>query len=202
MKNFINPERSLYTDNLTREDLVSTLSASERDVADFFASLTPEEVGFRVDSAWTAAEQLAHLNSAVSAVAKGFAVPRIILHIRYGRSRSSGRSYSALRDDYRARLAAGGRASGPFVPNRDDLSAAQGEVRRHELLARWRRINGRLRKTLESWDEEDLDTIRLPHPLLGKITAREMIYFTVYHSEHHVAATKKRLPRLAGPSAG
>jgi hypothetical protein len=37
----------------------------------------------------------------------------------------------------------------------------------------------------------------MPHPLLGKITAREMIYFTVYHSEHHVAATKKRLPRFA-----
>ena len=192
----------MHTDHLTREDLESALSASESDVAGFFASLTPEEVVFRVESAWTAAEQLAHLNSAVSAVAKGFAVPRVILRIRYGRSRTSGRSYTALRDDYRARLAAGGRASGPFVPNRDDVSAAQSEARRQELLARWRRINGRLQKAVESWDEKDLDTIRLPHPLLGKITAREMIYFTVYHSEHHVAATKRRLPRLAGPSAG
>ena len=192
----------MHTDHLTRKDLVSALSASERNVADFFASLTPEEVVLRVESAWTAAEQLAHLNSAVSAVAKGFAVPRVILRIRYGRSRTSGRSYTALRDHYRARLAAGGRASGPFVPNRDDVSAAQSEARRHELLARWRKISGRLQKALESWDEKDLDTIRLPHPLLGKITAREMIYFTVYHSEHHVAATKKRLPRLAGPSAG
>jgi hypothetical protein len=63
-------------------------------------------------------------------------------------------------------------------------------------------VNGRLQKAFESWNEEDLDTIRLPHPLLGKITAREMIYFTLYHAKHHVTATKDRLPRLTGPSAG
>ena len=198
----VNLEGSLHAEHLTRENLVSAVSAVEVDVADFFASLTPEELVLRVEGAWTAAEQLAHLNSAVSAVARGFAVPRFILRMRYGGARRSGRSYTALRDDYRARLAAGGRASGPFVPNRDDLPTSQSEARRQDLLARWRRINGRLQKALESWDEKDLDTIRLPHPLLGKITAREMIYFTVYHSEHHVAATKKRLPRFTEPGAG
>ncbi len=30
---------------------------------------------------------------------------------------------------------------------------------------------------------------------LGKITAREMIYFIAYHAEHHVAVTRKRLSR-------
>ena len=191
----------MHTDHLTRENLVSALSAAEVDVADFFASLTPDELIVRVEDAWTAAEQLAHLNSAVSAVARGFAIPRFILRIRYGRTRSSGRSYTALRDDYRVRLAAGGRASGPFVPNRHDLSVLQGEARRHELLARWRRVNNRLQKALV-WNEEDLSTIRLPHPLLGKITAREMIYFTLYHAQHHVTAAKQRLPRFTGSSAG
>jgi hypothetical protein len=87
------------------------------------------------------------------------------------------------------------------VPARQDLGPAQVEAHRQGLLARWGRVNGRLQKALEPWNEKDLDTIRMLHPLLGKITAREMIYFTVYHSEHHVAATKKRLPRFAA-SAG
>ena len=150
----------------------------------------------RVESAWTAAEQLAHLNTVVSAVAKGFAAPRLILRIRYGRSRTSRRTHAALRDDYRALLAQGGRATGPFVPARHDLAPAEIDAHRQGLLARWGRVNGRLQKALEPWDEKNLDTIRLPHPLLGKITAREMIYFAVYHSEHHVTATKKRLPRF------
>ena len=187
----------MHTDHLTREGLAAALSASEVEVADFFGSLTPDELVLRVESAWTAAEQLAHLNTVVSAVAKGFAAPRLILRIRYGGFRSSSRSHTALRDDYRALLAQGGRAAGPFVPPRQDLAPAQIEAHRQGLLARWGRVNGRLQKALEPWDEKNLDTIRLPHPLLGKITAREMIYFTVYHSEHHVAATKKRLPRFA-----
>ena len=52
----INPERSLRTDHLTREDLASALSASEVDVADFFGSLTSDELVLRVEGAWTAAE--------------------------------------------------------------------------------------------------------------------------------------------------
>ena len=191
----------MHRDHLTREGLASALSASEADVADFFGSLTPDELALRVESAWTAAEQLAHLNTVVSAVAKGFAAPRLILRIRYGRSRSSRRSDTELRDNYRAILAQGGRAAGPFVPARQDLAPAQVEAHRQGLLARWGRVNGRLQKALEPWDEKDLDMIRMPHPLLGKITAREMIYFALYHSEHHVAATKKRLPRFAAAAS-
>ena len=178
---------------MTREDLPAALSASEVQAADYFASLTPDDLVLRVETAWTALEQLAHINSAVSAVAKGFSAPRLILRLRFGRSPHASRSYAALRDDYLARLAAGGRASGPFVPARDDLSPSQGDARREELLARWRRVNGRLRTALESWSEKNLDTIRMPHPILGKITAREMIYFVIYHAEHHIAATRNRL---------
>jgi DinB superfamily len=192
---------SLPTDHLTREDLASALSASEADVAAFFRSLTPDELVLRVESAWTAAEQLAHLNTVVSAIARGFAAPRLLLRIRYGRSRTPSRSHTALRDHYRALLAQGGRAAGPFVPPRRDLEAVEIEAHRQGLLARWGRVNGRLQKAIAPWNEKNLDTTRLPHPLLGKITAREMIYFTVYHSEHHIAATKKRLPRFA-TSAG
>ena len=34
-------------------------------------------------------------------------------------------------------------------------------------------------------DEEDLDNYILPHPLIGKTTIREMLYFTIYHVQHH-----------------
>lgn len=38
---------------------------------------------------------------------------------------------------------------------------------------------------VDSWTEQDLDTVLLPHPLLGKLTVREMLYFTIYHAQHH-----------------
>ncbi|WP_231962837.1 DinB family protein [Polaribacter sp. KT25b] len=33
--------------------------------------------------------------------------------------------------------------------------------------------------------EKNLDTLVLPHPLMGKMTVREIIMWTAYHTEHH-----------------
>ena len=42
-----------------------------------------------------------------------------------------------------------------------------------------------LNKKIELFSEQDLDSHILPHPLLGKLTFREMLYFTIYHVQHH-----------------
>jgi hypothetical protein len=180
-----------------RPSLLEALSVEERDVAEFFGSLPPEEFVLRIGSAWTPAEHLHHLNTAVSAIARGLSISPWILRIRFGRARRPSRTYEQLRDDYRARLAAGAGASGPYVPAREDLAATgQTAARRTELLTRWQRVNSRLRAALERWSERDLDRLRLPHPILGKITARELVFFTIYHGHHHISAARNRIPRL------
>lgn len=181
----------------TRAELLESLSSEERDVAEFFGSLSPDELVLRVADAWTPAEHLEHLSTAVSAVARGFSISPWILRLRFGRSRRPSRSFVELRDDYRARLARGGRASGRFVPPREKLTPEQITSRRAELLARWRRVSSRMVASLAQWNESNLDRIQLPHPILGKITAREMVFFTIYHGHHHIAAAKTRLPRFS-----
>jgi len=44
----------------------------------------------------------------------------------------------------------------------------------------------RLQKVLEKWSEEDLDKYLIPHPLLGKLTIRELMLWMVYHHYHHL----------------
>ena len=41
--------------------------------------------------------------------------------------------------------------------------------------------------TTEKWQENDLDRYQLPHPLLGKLTIREMLYFAIYHNLRHAS---------------
>jgi len=180
----------------TREDVLRALTGVEADVAAFFASLSPDELVLRVGDAWTPAEHLAHLNVSVGAVARGVGMPRALLLLRFGPSFSASRSYDTIRETYRAILAAGGRASGVYVPPRQEPSADEIERHRADLLARWARANARLRDALAGWGERGLDLIRLPHPLLGKLTTREMLFFTLYHNQHHVEGAKRRLPRF------
>lgn len=175
------------------ETLASDLHGAEADVAAFFGGLTVEQFTRRTGEAWTAGEHLAHLNTAVSAVARGLAMPRWVLRLRFGANRRPLRSFQQLVDDYRERLAAGGKASGEFIPPRADEAPEGAAGRQAELLGRWGRVNARMRDALQRWDEASLDRVRLPHPLLGRISAREMVYFTVYHNRHHINSAGTRL---------
>lgn len=171
----------------TLPTLGTALREVERDVAEFFGTLPPDVFAARMGEAWSPAEHLSHLNTAVRAVALAFSVPPWLLRLRFGKAHRPSRSYETLRDDYRAVLAAGGKASGVYVPRPEALPS------RDALLERWARVNGHLRKALARWSEQELDRVVLPHPLLGKLTARELAYFTVYHGGHHVAAARRRL---------
>jgi hypothetical protein len=179
-----------------REEIVQALESVERRVAAFFASLTDDEFVLRAGAAWTPAQHLAHLNTSVGAVARGLALPRILLRLRFGRARAPSRSYAEMRQQYRVQLARGGAASGRFVPVREELASGQIAGYRAALLARWERVNTRLRTAVAGWNEGELDQLRLPHPLLGKLTTREMLFFTLYHNQHHIDAAARRLPRF------
>lgn len=177
----------------TRGSLIEALRDTESAVAGYFGSLEEAVFMRQLQGTWSPAEHLDHLNIAVSAVARGFEISPLLLRLRFGSAKRPSRTYEALRADYRARLAAGGRASGRFVPVRQTTDPAYAEMRKSDLLARWVRVNDRLRTALGGWSERNLDRIRFPHPLLGKITARELVFFTIYHGHHHVAAVQRRL---------
>lgn len=181
--------------------ILAALSSAELAVADFFGSLAADELVLRVGAAWTPMEHLAHLNTAVRAVARGFGAYRWLLRLRFGKSRRPSRPFDVLRDDYLSRLGRGAGASGAFVPEREELTAAQRSARQRDLLATWQRLNARLRAALQDWSEAELDRLQLPHPILGKISAREMMFFAIYHAHHHIAAAKRRLPRFAGAAS-
>jgi hypothetical protein len=179
-----------------RDEIMQALESVERRVGAFFESLTDDEFVLRAGAAWTPAQHLAHLNTSVSAVARGLALPRWLLRLRFGRGRAPSRSYAEMRQHYQVQLARGGAASGKFLPVREEVASGQIGGYRTALLARWARVNTRLRTALADWSEGELDQIRLPHPLLGKLTTREMLFFTLYHNQHHIDSAARRLPRF------
>ncbi len=50
----------------------------------------------------------------------------------------------------------------------------------------------RLNVAIGKWNDRNPDRTLLPHPLLGKLTVREMLYFTIYHVEHHLNILRER----------
>lgn len=180
----------------SKSEIVRGLTEVEAEVESFFSALSEEEFVMRVDEGWTPAEHLQHLNIGANAVGRGLTTSKLLLRLRFGSGRNQSRSYGEIRRVYREELAQGRQASGRFVPVRIDLPTDVTRLR-FETISRWGRVNSRLRAALEQWGEQELDRLRMPHPALGKITVREMLFFTLYHSQHHIEAAKRRLPRFA-----
>lgn len=132
-----------------------------------------------VNTKWTAGQQLEHIVIAVAPVDKAFSLPRFALRLLFGKANRSSRTYDQLVEKYQGKLAAGYKASKRFTP------AAVSLDQRAALITRLEKLTASLNKRLNGFSEEQLDLLILPHPLLGKLTLREMIYFTIYHAGHH-----------------
>lgn len=50
-----------------------------------------------------------------------------------------------------------------------------------------------MQAALGKWSDKALDSYLLPHPLLGKMTVREILFFTLYHNLHHVNDVQRLL---------
>lgn len=136
---------------------------------------------------WSAAEQVEHLRLSVRPLNLAFIVPSFLLRI-FGTATSPGRTYDEIVADYQARLARGARASGPFIPGRltqgSDLPS---------LLAAFEKAYAGYAAKLLAAEGTPLDSIRLPHPILGRLSVREMAFFTLYHLRHHHALIRRQV---------
>ena len=88
--------------------------------------------------------------------------------------------YDELVAKYKLKLEQGGKASGRFIPK--PIPASYGK---QKMLDQFKRSMDKLVHAIQSkWKEPQLDQYIAPHPLLGKITLRELGYFTSHHTYH------------------
>ena len=150
-------------------------------IADFTASL---------GAGWSPVDTVRHLTKSMRAVSQGLALPRWLLRVLFGASHAVARSYDAVVADYHGRLRRGGQA-GRFAPS---ARAPRGDIEAHRrvVLASHRKAVEQLARQIMSLTRRQTDTLRLPHPLLGRLALREMFLFVLYHNLHHVHVVARR----------
>lgn len=164
---------------MTRSEIQQTLRANHQSFLDLVKGLSEAQFNQAPDGKWTPGQHLEHIQRAVAPLAKGVGLPKFVLKWVFGKANRPSKTYEGLVQKYKNKIAAGGQASGRFIP------PAVGWNQRDALLLQLPKTVQLLAKRLEKFSEEDLDAYIAPHPLLGKLTLREMMYFTVYHVQHH-----------------
>lgn len=138
-----------------------------------------------IEGKWSIAENFDHLIKSGAPVASGLKMNKLMLRA-LGKPNRSARTYEGLVKRYREKLGEGGVAGGEFLPNNSD------DFHKGEMLKNWKMVKEKLmERTEKKWSEKDLDDYLMPHPLLGKLLVREMLFFTIFHTGHHLKAIER-----------
>lgn len=172
---------------MTKQEIILKLTQKHTDFVNMIAQLDDKQFTYAPAHKWTAGQQLEHIYRSVSPVLLAFTFPKFVPSLLFGKANRPSRDYNSLVEKYHSKLAGGGVASGRFVPK--TVSLGQKEKLKNEMV----KTVAKLTKQIDQCTEEQLDKYILPHPLLGKLTFREMLYFTIYHAEHHHNLTIQNL---------
>jgi hypothetical protein len=170
----------------TAAKLIKQLQHIETSLADLVRNATPDKFTKKGEGGWSAADYLKHILLSIKPVVKAGEMSKDILLKSFGASGRASQPYEAVVAKYDKRLKEGVRAEdAPAVtPSTYRIPAGTSDERAF-LLKEWADTHKRLYKILEKMKSVDLDMVQLPHPAIGLITLREMIYFTVYHNTLH-----------------
>lgn len=169
----------------TREDILRGMQASVSELIAYADALAVAGFEKAPEGKWSCGQVIDHLIRSIRPLQPAFALPKFSLRLFFGKANRPSRTYTALVEKYNSKLAAGGRAPRPFIP------PAIGFHEKNSLIKKYRRQERTLCKKITRFSEQELDRYILPHPLLGKLTLREMLFFTIYHNYHHLALLKK-----------
>ena len=145
---------------MTKEEIVNQLNDNSKQVIDLVRSLSNDEAVISKNGRWNALQQLEHLLRSIQPLNKAMRIPLPGIKILFGTPNREERSFEETVTKYNKALEAGGKASGRFIPSRNQ--------NKETLLKKYSKQVDSLNKTILKWREEDLSKYLLPHPLLGK----------------------------------
>ena len=162
-----------------RPSLIKAWRPTNTQLAHVVRDLSPTVWAHREADRWSIAGQVEHLFLSANPVSSALKFPRGMLEARFGRYSGEPPQYDRLYTRYREALA-GLNADfiNPIPPSPEAKSQA-------ELLESWALVGQKIPQRLMEWSESELDEYVLPHPLLGKLSVRGMLFFTLFHTDHH-----------------
>ena len=161
----------------TKSEIIQSLTDSFLQVDLLFEKMNDNNFTKQPMDKWSPAEQLQHLILSTNPLTLGLKLPKASLRI-FGTNSGKSKTYQEVMKNYTAQLDQGAKATFLYTPKKINSS-------RTKMLSKWKTAYSKLLKAIDKWTEEELDKYQLKHPLLGKMTVREMLFFTNYHTQHH-----------------
>ena len=172
---------------MDKQTIINSLTDNYNSFVKYVTELTQVEYLHNYQQKWTAGQQLEHIVLCVKPLVQVFSLDKQIIEQNFGKTDRQNRSYQILLDTYLEKLKEGGKAPDRFVPE-TNLSND-----REILIDTLTKLVKELCLKIDTFTDNELDCLLIPHPLLGNLTLREMLYNAIYHVTHHQNLTEENL---------
>jgi len=168
---------------MTKQELIADFIGNHQVAIRYIDALDADRFHYRYQNKWTAGQQLEHILRTIVPFS-GALVSKQFVEETFGKiDRATWDGATVLENYKKTSLQAPDR----FLPKEQVLFE-----QKDALIADLHKQLTTIGDLLGNYTEEELDTLTLPHPLLGKLTIREMFYLMAYHPLHH----QKQLEQL------
>lgn len=161
------------------------LKSAHQKLWDQCASMSAEELNKHQPGKWSALQHLQHISKGIAAFYNYLKMDKAMIANTFGVSEKTSRTYDEVFNAYQIVLQNGAVSTPQFNAEEHATISLQNEIDKQTHI-----ING-MNAALQNWTEAELDKYICPHPTMGKLTAREMTYFTIFHAEHHMNSIRK-----------
>jgi hypothetical protein len=160
-----------------KASIIEKIRFFSKSINDCVDTLEKNELEFQITGKWSILDNLEHLTSSNFILSESMNLPKIIVK-NIGGVPNESRSAEEIINIYSKKLLTGSKSNFAFNPKIPFKNKKM-------TLRLWNNSINRLISVIDKWEESDLDKYAMPHPIIGKVSIREMLFFTVYHIYHH-----------------
>ncbi len=170
---------------MKKQEIQAKLIAQHQDLMDYLGALSDEALHQQKEGKWSALQNLDHLLKSLQIVNGAINKPSFLLRRMFGKPNRPARSYDQLVQRYQEKSAqATAKAPERFAARQSK------ELKPQEVMAAYEKEIQKFFKFVRKVKDRKLDGTLVPHPLLGKLLMRELLYFMHFHTGHHFKAIK------------
>lgn len=170
---------------MKKTEIIEKLKATCASLIESVENISEKEFYAVKNGKWSAAQNFAHLTFSTKIINRALSAPKIALWYKFGRRfKGESRDYQTIVSIYIEANSKPRQQATGFEPKMKPDS-----TKAYELKV-FKEFHEALFKHLDKWSESQLNSYLLPHPLIGKLTVKEMLYFVDYHILHHKNAVE------------
>ena len=173
---------------MEKKEIIELLEENHQQLFDWLEQQPKEKWLFAPENKWTVGQHYLHLEKSLMLLNKALYYPRFVFQFKFGKNNRENRSYEYVVNNYQQKL----------LENKEKARIFNKDLRvpeiseKEEIITILQIQSKKLQYKTNKISDKNLDELLIPHPLMGKMTIREIIMWTAYHTEHHTKILKEK----------